>query len=87
MTDRPIMHTQYRVSPQTAAITDHFYSWDYRLRGYDLYEYPIHPEPVFIPFFDVRTPPAPIVDDARRHTLLSGLMAKVKESVSEEQRP
>jgi len=82
MDDRPIMHTAYRVSPQTQAITEHFYAWDFRLRGYDLYEYPVHPEPVFIPFYHASAPRAPIEDDARRHTLLSGLVEKVKQSFS-----
>lgn len=83
MDEQSIMHRQFRVCPETEIITQYFYTWDYRLRGYDLYEYPIHPEPVFMPFYDVRAPQTPLVDDARRHTLLSKLTEYFKSRFSE----
>ena len=81
MEDNPILQSVYRVSPQSKSTTDYFYSWDYRLRGYELYEYPIHPEPVFIPFYNRHITSAPLLDDGRRHTLFSGLIASLKDSL------
>ena len=78
MDESSILHRQFRVSPETAAITQSFYAWEYRLRGYDLYEYPVHPEPVYMPLYDIQAPLAPLGDDARRETLLSRLGASVK---------
>lgn len=70
------MQSRYKASQQSHAITSHFYEWDYRLRGYDLWFYPVHPEPVFVPFFDRAYETPEITDDTRSHTFLSGLLAK-----------
>ena len=67
---------------QSESLTEQFYAWDYRLRGYDLWPYPVSPEPVFAPF-EPRLSQAAVVDDTRRHTVLSRLAASVKAAFSD----
>ncbi len=71
----PSVHRPYDVSPQTRAINAQFYRHDYRLRGYDLYEYPIHPEPLYLAryYANYQAAEPPIKDDGRHETLLSRL--------------
>lgn len=55
----------------------HFYSWEYRGRGWILYDAPVELEPPFRPFtWEVSEPPR-AVDDGRHHTLLSRLVEKI----------
>ena len=56
------------------ALTEQFYSWERRGRGWDLFQYPVVLEPTFRPFFGHYVVGRPAVDDARQHTFLSALV-------------
>ncbi|MEM6819884.1 MAG: type IV secretion system DNA-binding domain-containing protein [Pseudomonadota bacterium] len=65
---------------RAAALTEQFYAWDYRLRGYDVWPYPVSPEPAFVPFIpDIGQ--HVVTDDTRSHTLLSWATQKVKNAI------
>ena len=54
-------------------LTAHFYEWEQRGRGWHTFDFPVEPEPEFYPFFGHYVPAPPVIDDGKRHTLLSGL--------------
>jgi hypothetical protein len=58
-------------------LSERFYTWERRGRGWQLYGEPVYPEPPFVPFEHHALPEAPIIDDGRRPTLLSSLWKKV----------
>lgn len=64
------------------AVTDSFYAWETRGRGWMLAEYPLSLEPPFRPFFllpqHILTR-APVIDDGRRATLASFVIDRVKQ--------
>lgn len=66
-------------------LTEQFYRWELRGRGWHVCEHPVSIEPVFRPFTGHFVPPRPQRDDGRRHTFLSGLMERVGKSLSEEE--
>jgi hypothetical protein len=57
-------------------IAEHFYEWELRGRGWQLWGEPVRPAPPFRPFLGHRLVDHPSYggDDGRRHTLLSGLL-------------
>src|SRR5918996_563519 len=59
-------------------LTERFYAWEIRGRGWQAFPYPVGLEPPFRPFpgHFVRRPAAP-VDDGRRETALSLLMRRI----------
>src|SRR6266700_1444524 len=57
-------------------LTEQFYLWEQRGRGWQVFEDPVHPEPPFIPFDGHFLPEMPVVDDGRRPTFLSSLFRK-----------
>lgn len=66
----------------TEIVTESFYAWELRGRGWDLAPYPVELEPPFRPFFILpgllaeRT----IIDDGKRPTFLSSLIEGVKDA-------
>ena len=54
-------------------LTDQFYHWERRGRGWQVFREPVYPEPPFVPFHGHYLPEAPVVDDRRRPTFLSSL--------------
>ena len=60
----PSVHTQ---------LSEQFYRWERRGRGYEVYAEPICPEPPFQPFDRHVLPSAPATDDGLRPTFLSSL--------------
>jgi len=58
-------------------LSQRFYKWEQRGRGWKLHGQPIHPEPQFVPFENHDLPETPVVDDGRRPTFLSSLWKKV----------
>ena len=61
------------------ALTDQFYAWERRCRGWDVYPVPVDLEPQFEPFFFHVVPTAPsIIDDGLRPTLFTSLIKAVK---------
>ncbi|HUI28927.1 MAG TPA: type IV secretion system DNA-binding domain-containing protein [Candidatus Acidoferrales bacterium] len=59
-------------------LTENFYLWEYRGRGWDIYDFPVGLEPPYVPFnratFFYRQP---VIDDGRKPTLISSLVEKV----------
>lgn len=58
-----------------AQLTQQFYTWELRGRGWHVWDVPVDPEPAFVPFFGYR----PLFDglecdDGRKHTLISGMI-------------
>lgn len=54
----------------------HFYRWERRGRGRDSYPFPVSLEPPFVPFWFL-THSAPVPDDGRHHTFLSGFLERL----------
>ncbi len=77
--DHPHVGTNWTASEQTALLTQQFYQWEERTRGYWLWDYPVSPEPPFTPFLGHYFPNQhQIIDDARKPTFLSSFADKVK---------
>jgi hypothetical protein len=62
------------VTSDVERLTRRFYEWECRGRGWRSFAYPVPLEPVFVPFLGHLTPELPAIDDARKPTLLSGLL-------------
>lgn len=64
--------------PQTPEefLTEQFYAWERRGRGWQVWDYPVELEPPFRPFLFHYAPPGPALDDARKPTFLSSLVAR-----------
>lgn len=55
-------------------LTDRFYAWELRGRGWYVFDAPITPEPPFAPFLAHRVDGHAITDDGRRQTLVGSLL-------------
>ena len=58
-------------------LSEQFYRWELRGRGWQVYPEPVYPEPPFVPFDGHCLPNAPVVDDGRRPTMLSSFFRKL----------
>ena len=58
-------------------LSEQFYRWEQRGRGWQVFGEPVYPEPPFVPFDGHYLPNVPVVDDGRRPTFLSSLFRKV----------
>ena len=47
-------------------LTERFRWWERRGRGWQVFDFPVVPEPPLVPFQDHYLEPAPQIDDARR---------------------
>ncbi len=64
-------------------LTEQFYRWERRGRGWQVWDYPVSPEPPFSPFHFHWVPPLrPELDDGRRPTLLSRLTDRIVGALS-----
>ncbi len=68
-------------------LTDQFYEWEIRGRGWQVWDVPISPEPPFRPFYGHYVSLENIPDDGRRPTLLSSLVSKLSRSLAGEEAP
>ena len=73
-------------------LSEQFYKWESRGRGWQVFGEPIFPEPPFQSFRGYCLPAAPVVDDGRKPTFLSSLFRKptpppVVEEIEEEPEP
>jgi len=77
--DYPLIRTGGGAHDTTTYLTHQFYRWEERTRGYLLWDYPVSPEPPFIPFEGHFLPSQISVhDDTRKPTFLSSLADKIK---------
>ncbi|MGV7222187.1 MAG: type IV secretory system conjugative DNA transfer family protein [Nitrospinales bacterium] len=67
-----------RTPTPTEQLTEQFYEWESRGRGWTLWDYPVEIEPIFRPFVDHYIPSHQIFDDGRKPTLLNSLIEKVR---------
>ena len=60
-------------------LSERFFKWEPRGRGWQVFGEPVYPEPPFQPFYGCCLPAAPFVDDERKPTLLSSLFRKISQ--------
>src|SRR6185369_11453279 len=66
-------------------LSEQFYRWEQRGRGWQVFDYCVTPEPPFVPFrFQA---PAPSLDDGRRPTILSSLVQGLSRKLSTQPAP
>src|SRR5436309_6719786 len=58
-------------------LTEQFYSWEKRGRGWRVWPYAVELEPPFRPFFYHYVPRRPAFDDGRKPTFFSALADKI----------
>ena len=58
---------------RSEALTLNFYEWEHYMRGWEMYDEPIYPEPPFIPFHYCKPHQFSFKDDGKRPTLLGKL--------------
>ncbi len=68
-------------------LTNRFYAWEQRGRGWHVCDSYIDPEPIFFPFFGHYLPPQRIQDDGVQLSLLSSIAGLFKKKVEEEPEP
>jgi Type IV secretion-system coupling protein DNA-binding domain len=73
-------------------LSEQFYKWESRGRGWQVFAEPVYPEPPFQPFRGYRLQAPEIIDDGRRPTFFSSLLSKFsqpppKPVVTEESEP
>lgn len=67
-------------------LTEQFYRWEKRGRGWQTWDYPVELEPPFVPFrFHWVPPQRPDLDDARKPTFLSRLTDRIVGAVTAKQ--
>jgi len=66
-------------------LSEQFYRWEQRGRGWQTFDHPVAPEPPFVPFRF--TPPPATVDDGRRPTVLSSLVQGLSRSLATQPEP
>ncbi|NOS71119.1 MAG: type IV secretion system DNA-binding domain-containing protein [Verrucomicrobia bacterium] len=65
-------------------LSERFYKWESRGRGWKVFDEPVEPEPPFLPFPGHFIPETTPVDDGRRPTLLSSLVQRLSRKLSTE---
>lgn len=65
-------------------LTEQFYSWELRGRGWQVYEFPVAAEPPFRPFIGHYIPAEPVIDDGRQETFLSSFIGKLRQRIDPE---
>jgi len=68
-------------------LTEQFYAWELRGRGWHVFDSPVSPEPPFRPFDGHFLPNIPVVDDGRKQTFASSLLDKLRRKISPEPPP
>jgi hypothetical protein len=68
-------------------LSDQFYRWEQRGRGWKVHDEPVQPEPPFARFNGHYLPAAPVVDDGRKPTFLSSFVEKLSRKLSTESPP
>src|SRR5882724_6388784 len=58
-------------------LSEQFYKWESRGRGWRVFDHPVCPEPPFVPFHGHFLPETPAVDDGRRPSFLGSFFHKL----------
>jgi hypothetical protein len=64
-------------------LSEQFYKWESRGRGWQVFDGPVYPEPPFVPFNGHFLPEAPVFDDGRKPNKLSSLFRKLTSAQTE----
>ena len=73
------------MAPVHELLSEQFYRWELRGRGWQIFDHPVSPEPPFVPFDPACFPSAPpVIDDGRRSTFLSSFVRKISQQLSSE---
>ena len=59
--------------PKWERLSQAFYEWEIRGRGWLVFPEPVDLEPPFRPFAHIRQLPGPVVDDGRKHSIFSAV--------------
>jgi len=68
-------------------LSDRFYRWEKRGRGWQVFDHPVSPEPPFVPFAHQFVAPTAPIDDGRRPTFLSSIVRNISQQLSTEPPP
>jgi hypothetical protein len=63
-------------------LSEQFYRWEARGRGWQIFDRPVNPEPPFQPFIGHYLTDSPVMDDGRRPTVFSSLFRKISQRQS-----
>ncbi len=63
-------------------LTEQFYKWERRGRGWTVFDEPVCPEPPFRPFHGHYLPESPVIDDGRKPTMLSSFVQKLSRKLA-----
>ena len=63
--------------PARERLTQSFYEWEIRGRGWLIFDEPVDLEPPFRAFAHIRQLPGPVVDDGRKHSIFSAAGEKI----------
>jgi len=63
-------------------LTEQFYAWEKRGRGWQVFDEPVAPEPPFRPFDGHYLPDTPLVDDGLRPTAISSFVQRLSNRLS-----
>src|ERR1051325_6488155 len=63
-------------------LSEQFYRWEVRGRGWQVFPEPVVPEPPFVPFDGHFLQETPAVDDGRRPTVFSSFVRKLSQSLN-----
>jgi hypothetical protein len=75
------------MSPIEKQLSETFYNWELRGRGWQLWEHPVNPEPPFTPFPSYFQRPQEIIDDGKRPTFLSSIVDRITGASSQNETP
>src|SRR5690349_38360 len=59
------------------ALTENFYRWEKRARGWRVWSHPVELEPPFLPFYHHYGPAPRSIDDGRKATALSKFVGRI----------
>jgi hypothetical protein len=65
-------------------LTEQFYAWELRGRGWQVYDSPVDVEPPFRPFYGHFAPSSQSVDDGRNPTAISSFFERFREKLAPE---
>jgi hypothetical protein len=68
-------------------VSEQFYAWEQRGRGWQIWSVPVSPEPPFRPFYGHYVNRQSLPDDGRRPTLLSSLISKLSNRLANYKEP
>src|ERR1700731_2143614 len=67
------------IRPSDEALTEQFYAWEKRGRGWSMFDYPVGLEPPFRPFWGHYLAPEPVrADEARRPSFFGAIVETLR---------